>query len=320
MVDSQLPIARADLHVHSCHSRQSGNFRFLKSRDCYARPADVYRIAKARGMDFVTLTDHDSIDGCLEFFDEHHGVRDFFVSEEVSCRFPGTDLEVHLGVYGLTERLHRELQRVRGNVFDAADLLRRTETFFSLNHLLHFYRGQVPFDEYLRLLDAVPALEARNGTMLREHNELVSRLALWPARGRGTLGRVGGSDAHTLRRVGRTWTSAPGATVEQFVASLARGNGDVGGLHGTAGVVAADAYGVILRYVGSLLGLGPRDHRPLRRIACLLFSAVSVPAQSLPVVIATRGKIAERREVRRATLALERVLGRAVADAGAEKC
>ncbi len=33
---------RADLHVHTLHSTRSGNLRFLRSRDCYSRPIDVY--------------------------------------------------------------------------------------------------------------------------------------------------------------------------------------------------------------------------------------------------------------------------------------
>ena len=36
----------------------SGNMRFLQSRDCYSAPEDVYRVAKARGMDLVD--DHGS--------------------------------------------------------------------------------------------------------------------------------------------------------------------------------------------------------------------------------------------------------------------
>ena len=82
--------------------------RFLKSRDCYSAPEDVYRVAKARGMDLVTLTDHDSIDGALEFLSAHPDADDFIMGEEVSCRFPGAGLDVHLGVYGMTEALHRD--------------------------------------------------------------------------------------------------------------------------------------------------------------------------------------------------------------------
>ena len=299
---------RADLHVHSCHSLQSGNLRFLKSRDCYSNPADVYRVAKARGMDLVTITDHDSIHGCLEFLDRFPDSRDFFVSEELSCRFPGTDLAVHLGIYGQTERLHRELQSCRDNVFDVTAALREAGVFFTLNHLLHFYRGQVPLREYLRLLDEVPALEARNGTMLRMHNELVAAIA---ARRPGArrLGKVGGSDAHTLRRIGLTWTEAAGATVREFLDSLATGGSQVGGQHGNARCIAADAYGVIGSYVRSLLGLGPRDHSLAHRAACLAFSVATVPGQFLPLLIATAGKRAEAREVQRAAAAIDELLG-----------
>jgi predicted metal-dependent phosphoesterase TrpH len=316
-VTRQKPVLRADLHVHSHASTQSGSMKFLRSRDCYSHPADVYRTAKARGMDVVTITDHDSIAGCLEFLSGNPGVTDFFVSEEVSCRFPGADIEVHLGVYGMTERLHRELQPLRRDVFEVAAALREAGVFFSLNHLLHFYRRQVPLARYLRLLAEVPALEARNGAMLRAHNELIERIAAQlrsglPLRLRegtvpaaaGPIGMVAGSDAHTLRRIGSTWTAVPADGVEGFLAGLAAGWSHAGGLHGSTWSVAADAYSVIGSYVASLAGYGPRDHAPLRRAGCLLFSAASVPAQVLPLLITWRGKAAEHREVRRAAAEL----------------
>jgi predicted metal-dependent phosphoesterase TrpH len=325
-------LLRADLHVHSHASTQSGSMKFLRSRDCYSRPADVYRIAKARGMDVVTLTDHDSIDGCLEFLEGNPGVSDFFISEEVSCRFPGGDIEVHLGVYGLTERLHRELQPLRRNVFDVTAALREAGVFFSLNHLLHFYRRQVPLAEYLRLLREVPALEARNGAMLPAHNELVERIAAQLRGGgpdstfedrsdsprTGAVGLIGGSDAHTLRKIGRTWTAAAAQDAQQFLASLADGRTHVGGEHGSAWSVAADAYCVIGSYIASLLGFGPRDHTRLHRAGCLLFSAASLPAQFLPLLITCLGKAAEDREVRRTAAELSPWLDRSAVSTALE--
>ena len=295
------PMLRADLHVHSCHSRVSGTMPFLGSRDCYSAPAEVYRVAKARGMDLVALTDHDSIDGALELLATRPGATDVIVGEEVSCRWPGTDLAVHLGVYGMTEALHREVQSLRGNVFEVIARLRQADVFFSLNHLLHFYRGQIPFDQYLRLLDEVPALEVRNGTMLAAHNTLVEsmverRAAAAPAQAQ-QLGMVAGSDAHTLRRVGLTWTAAPGRNREEFVASLRQGLGRPGGLHGTATTVAGDAYGVIGRYLAALAGHGPRDLAPLRRAACVAFAGATLPFQFLPLAIAMAGKAREGRQV-----------------------
>lgn len=305
---------RADLHVHSWHSLQSGNMKFLKSRDCYSSPEAVYRTAKARGMDLVTITDHDSIGGCLEFLDRHPGAADFFISEEVSCRLPHGDVEVHLGVYGMTEALHRELQPLRRNVFDVTARLREAGVFFVLNHLLHFYRGQLPLDDYLRLLAEVSGLEARNGTMVPAHNELVEDVAhRW--QGDAPLALVGGSDAHTLRRIARTWTEAPGRGVGEFLDSLRACRSRPAGVHGGVAAVAGDAYGVVARYCASLMGYGPCDQGLLRRAACLGFSIVSLPAQFVPLAIVASGKRREAREVARVRQALSSWTGRAAAAA-----
>jgi predicted metal-dependent phosphoesterase TrpH len=300
------PVLRADLHVHTCHSKISGTMPFLGSRDCYSTPADVYRVAKARGMDLVAVTDHDSIDGALELLDARPGAHDVIVGEEVSCAWPGRDLAVHLGVFEMTESLHREVQPLRRNVFEVAARLREENVFFSLNHLLHFYRRQIALDQYLELLDAVPAVEVRNGTMLTAHNALVESIVERRRRtaSASRLGIVAGSDAHTLRRVGLTWTAAPGRTREDFLVSLREGRGCPGGLHGTAATVAGDAYGVIARYLGSLVGYGPKDLPPVRRAACLAFAGATLPFQFMPLAIAMAGKARERREVAHATTEL----------------
>ena len=249
-------------------------------------------------MDVVTITDHDAIDGWRELMDARPDADDIFPGEEVSCRLPDGDIEVHLGVYGMTERLHAEIQPLRRNVFDVMARLRESGTFFALNHLLHFYRGQVPLDTYLRLLSAVPALETRNGAMLQAHNGCAG------ASGRGTwsgdappMAGVAGSDAHTLRRVGRTWTEAPGTTAAEFLASLAAGLGRPGG--GTAGrrlsramptASSADTWPASTAADRATMPAGTA--RPAR---CLI--AALVPAQFLPVVVAAVGKSRERRAV-----------------------
>jgi predicted metal-dependent phosphoesterase TrpH len=312
------PTLRADLHVHTCHSTQSGNLQFLGSRDCYSRPADVYRVARARGMDLVAFTDHDSIGGALELLNDRPELASqVIVGEEVSCRLPDGGLQVHLAVYGTTEVLHRDVQRLRGDVFDVIARLREANVFFALNHLLHFYRGEIPLERYLRLLDAVPALEVRNGTMAEAHNRLLEAIAnndvaasfQGARRGhaesvaqrlskcRSRLAVTAGSDAHTLRRIGTTWTEAPGRTRDEYLDSLRRGLGRPGGAHGSTMTIARDAYSVIGSYVAALAGFGPRDVRSWRRAACLAFSAVSLPFQFLPLVIAARSKAGERRAI-----------------------
>lgn len=292
-----LAIGRADLHVHSRHSSASGSLPFLRSRDCYSSPLDVYLVAKRRGMDVVTITDHDSIDGWRELMDLRPDTTDILPGEEVSCCLPDGNIQVHLGVYGITERLHAELQPLRSDVFDVIACLRESGTFFALNHIMHFYRGQVPLAHYLRLLAVVPALETRNGAMLDVHNRLSERLCRDGRDGAPPLAAVAGSDAHTLRRVGRTWTEAPGLTAADFLASLTAGLGRPGGDHGGEFAVIGDTYGVVGRYMASVYGYGPHDHTGWHRAVCALLIAGLVPAQFMPVVVAVVGKSRERRAV-----------------------
>ena len=96
--------------------------------------------------------------------------------------------------------------RCARNVFDVTARLREAGVFFALNHLLHFYRGQIPFDRYLRLLDDVPALEVRNGTMLR---------------GAQRAGRASPRSGQGRRR--RRSASSPAATRTRCAASARRG-------------------------------------------------------------------------------------------------
>jgi predicted metal-dependent phosphoesterase TrpH len=291
------PVGRADLHVHSLHSAVSGSLPFLRSRDCYSSPFDVYRVAKRRGMDVVTITDHDAIDGWRKLMDARPDADDILPGEEVSCRLPDGNIQVHLGVYGLTEKLHAEIQPLRRNVYDVMARLRESGTFFALNHLLHFYREQTPLEAYLRLLSAAPALETRNGAMLQSQNTLVERLSReW--RGEAPpMACVAGSDAHTLRRIGRTWTEAPGTTAAEFLASLSAGLGRPGGRHGGPAAVAGDTYGVIGRYAASIYGHGPRDHGGWHRAVCAVLIIGSIPVQFAPAVVAAVGKSRERRAV-----------------------
>jgi predicted metal-dependent phosphoesterase TrpH len=298
-VISEGRVLRADLHLHSYHSGHAGHLRFLRARDCYSDPDAVYAAAKARGMDLVTITDHDSVDGCLEFLDRHPGADDFFISEEVECRVPGVDLKVHIGVYGISERIHRDIQPLRRNVFDAVAYLRSEGVFYALNHLFFFFKGQLPLDEYLGLARRLfPAFEVRNGTMLAAHNELAEAIVgRWSASSPGPLTAIGGSDSHTLRGIGTTYTEAPGSTRDEFLQSLRAGRARACGRHGSTWREAREIYGVVGRYWATLLGAGRQDLSWPRRTLGLAFSALSMPFEFSPLVVAALHKRDERRRV-----------------------
>lgn len=286
------PVLRADLHVHSYHSGYASHLKFLRTRDCYSEPEAVYRVAKARGMDLVTITDHDSIDGCLEFLDRHPDAPDFFISEEIECWMPGAPIKVHIGAYGIDERIHAGVQPLRRNVFDVVAYLRQQHVVYSLNHLFFFYRRQIPLEKYVTaMLDAFPAFEMRNGAMLREHNELIETVVA------GRAAAIGGSDAHTLRRVGTTFTEAEGRTREEFLDSLRAGRTRVGGRHGTTADIAAEIYGVVGCYLQALAGWRRHDLGWGRRLLGWSWSLASIPAEFMPFVVAIVQKRSEARRV-----------------------
>jgi predicted metal-dependent phosphoesterase TrpH len=292
-------VLRADLHLHSYHSGYAGHLKFLRARDCYSDPDAVYAAAKARGMDLVTITDHDSVDGCLEFLDRHPGADDFFISEEIECRVPDVDLKVHIGAYGISERMHRDLQPLRGNVFEVVAYLRSEGVFYALNHLFFFFNGQLPLDEYLGIARRLfPAFEVRNGTMLAAHNELAEAIVgRWSASSPSPLTGIGGSDSHTLRGIGTTYTEAPGRTCDEFLQSLRAGRARACGRHGSTWREAREIYGVVARYWATLCGAGRQDLSWPRRTLGLAFSALSMPFEFSPFVVAALHKRDERRRV-----------------------
>ena len=291
---------KADLHVHSFHSGYSTSFPLFRSRDSYSDPDEIYRVAKSRGMDLVTITDHDSIDGCLEFMNRHPDATDFIVGEEISCVLPDGDLTVHVGALGIDERIHREIQPLRDNAYDVAAYLTREGVPFCLNHPFMFYRDQVEFTRYVsEAAKHFPAMEARNGTMLSAQNELVEKILDDTNRQGNCLARFGGSDAHILKRVGTTYTEAPASTRDEFLASLTNGDSRVGGRHGSTWVLASEIYGVIFNYWASLLGVRGEDLVGKERLRDLSLSAVSLPFQFVPFVVAAAQKAAESHRLAR---------------------
>jgi hypothetical protein len=98
---------RCDLHVHSWHSGKA-DAPLLRhvGRECYSDPLEAYARARARGMDLLTLTDHDTIDGAQRL--AH--LPDTFVRVELTVRLEA-GRQLHVNVLDLDERQHAGLQR-----------------------------------------------------------------------------------------------------------------------------------------------------------------------------------------------------------------
>ena len=228
---------RCDLHVHSI---ASGMFTApvldCICRESYNEPVEVYDRLKRLGMSIVTLTDHDSIDAA-EALRRHP---DFFLSEEVTVRMP-SGTEMHLGVYGMTERDHLEIQRRRNDFVALLMYLTERKLFFSANHVFSGLTGRREEEDFRWFESYVPAFETRNGQMWREANVSAARLA-------ARLGKtaIAGSDSHAIAGVGLTYTEVPGArTADEFFAGLRSGQGRIHGAHGSCGKLTLDVFSIV---------------------------------------------------------------------------
>jgi predicted metal-dependent phosphoesterase TrpH len=232
---------KCDLHIHSRFSGPS-TMPVLKAfcLESYSEPEEVYSVVKRRGMHLVTLTDHDSLDGC-EALRAHP---DFFASEEVTCRMP-SGTEAHIAVYDLTERQHVEIQRRKADVPALVAYLGEQDLFFAMNHIFSSVTGARHEEDFRWFIDSFPAFETLNGHMLPETNRHAARLAR-----RTEKVSLGGSDAHTICAAATAYTEVPGAaTKEEFLAGLRRGSCRARGSSGSY----AQTTRVALRVVWELL-------------------------------------------------------------------
>src|ERR1700685_4438994 len=206
---------RCDLHVHTVHSGMC-TIPVL-SRVClesYNEPRALYAQLKQRGMDLVTVTDHDSIDAVEEL----RRYPDFFLSEEVTCTMP-SGTEMHAGVYGIQEYDHIELQRRRHDVESLLAYAVERGLFVTVNHLYSSLTGPRTEDDFAVFARDFHGVEILNGQMLAFSNKLAGDFAR-----RFSKSVVGRSDSHTLTGLARTFTEVPGAaTARDFLAGMRRG-------------------------------------------------------------------------------------------------
>ena len=195
-------------------------------RESYSDPREVYDTLKRRGMDVVTVTDHDSIDAA-EALRQH---ADFFLSEEVTCR-TARGTELHVGVYDINERDHTEIQRRRDDLAALFAYLGERELLFAINHAfsaLTGARAEADFDEFAAHF---PAVEILNGQMLAVANSHAEAFAT-----RHRKIGLAGSDSHTLAGLGRTYTEVHGARdCREFLEGLKQGRTAASGESGNYG-------------------------------------------------------------------------------------
>ncbi len=258
-------MSRCDLHLHSKWSDRSEDwiFRRLDFPDSYSDPAELYSKAKAAGMDFVTLTDHDTIAGCLAIADRP----DVFVSEQVTTYFPQDPCKISLLVWRITEAQHTEIARLRENIFELQSFLQSAGIAHAVAHPLYSINGKLRTSHLERLILLFQHFEGINGLRdallsdLTRHilsqltpekiDAFAERHALAPTHPEPWKKiMVGGSDDHGGVFVGSAFTETPAArTPNEFIEHLRAGRCLAHGAGGTPLALSHGFYNTVARFI-----------------------------------------------------------------------
>ncbi len=277
-------MSRCDLQVHSCYSDRPSEWvlRKLGMPESYTRPRDAYEKLRASGMDLVTLTDHNRLDGCLEIRE----LPGAFLSEEVTTYFPEDGCKIHLLVWNLTETQHGRIQELRPNVYELGAYLRDEGLAHGVAHPLFSLNGRLTADHFEKLILHFRTFEGLNGTREPLAQEVATLIlsqlteehvaAIEERQGmKSPLDRpwkkslFGSSDDHGGLYLGGAWTAAEGEhTPESFLHAVMGGKATPGGLPGDALRFSNSIYHIILTFARDRLGKNaPRGVQLLGKVA-----------------------------------------------------
>ncbi len=273
-------MSKCDLHIHSRYSARSEEwlFRRFDFPDSYSDPKALHRQLLQCGMDYVTITDHDTIEGCLQIADLPHT----FISEQVTTYFPQDQCKLSILVWGISEQQHREIEGVRDNIFELQHYVQTAQIAHAVAHPLYSVNGKLQASHLERLILLFKHFEGINGlrdallsdlaqTLLSEltpdkiellanrHNLAPTHTEPW----RKIL--VGGSDDHGGQFVASAFTETGAAqSAEKFLAHVRNGKCSARGRGGTPLALSHGFYNTLVRFIED------RFHEKLGPSAALL--------------------------------------------------
>lgn len=250
---------RADLHVHSRFSTMSNDWvmKRLGAGESYTDPETIYRTARSRGMDLVTITDHNTMNGVLRLRDNHPD--DVLTGVEATVSFPEDGCKVHVLVYGLEENQWWEIDALRSNIYDFREYVRQQNLAVSLAHGVYSVNRKLTAEHLEKLILLFDVFEGLNAGRNRFNSErwrqileglspellqtLASRHRIHPWGSSSWIkGLTAGSDDHSSIFIARGYTECEASTPEEFVDCIRSKTTRIGGIHNSYRDLALSIY------------------------------------------------------------------------------
>lgn len=310
-------VTRIDAHCHSYASSRPLNraLEVINCPECYSPPEKVFDQAMARGMDLVTITDHDEIRGAMELVER--GFQRFIVGEEVSVFFPEDHCLMHVLVWGITPEQHEDIARLglREDIYQFAAWLREQDLPHACAHPLYVQNGRLTRWHVERCALLFKCFECLNGAHAVGLSDAVSRFVarltptaierlarehdLRPVWDRAwEKGRTAGSDDHALLNIGRTFTMLHNSVVHptdarrkiadphEFFRHAMRGDTETGGLGGHSMLLGHQLATVAAHYYADRMHARRSPTARMIGSKLLRFAGVDAPAPKKRAVAA----------------------------------
>lgn len=228
---------KIDLHVHSRYSSDSQNavIKALRSKESYVEPDEIFETAMERGMDYVTITDHDTIDGCEEIYKKHPNK--VIMGVEVTAFFPEDGCPVHILVYGLNRSQFEIIDKLRSNIYEFRGYLQTTRLAHSVAHATYRLSDKFSIEHFEKLLLLFDVFEVINGNRSKNENDRLAEImeSITPeliynlSNKHGIApfgstpwikGKTGGTDDHSGLFVATTWTEFNISFAEDIIPAI----------------------------------------------------------------------------------------------------
>lgn len=222
--------------------------QWSRMAESYSDPFSGCEKALRAGMTFFTLTDHNSIDGCLMLRERYGELIINGVESTVS--FPEDDCLIHLLIYGMTEKQFSEIQLLRKDIYQLRDFIKEQDLAHSVAHATYGIQGKSLTPVHLeKLIVLFNTFEIMNGARNRSDNmawqailESLTPESIYDLQRKHGLkpfddtpwekGFTGGSDDHAGIFTGRTYTLARAESPERFLQAIKNKETKAGGRHG----------------------------------------------------------------------------------------
>ena len=230
-------MAKVDLHCHSLYSEHPSEW-FLQrigAGESYTEPEFIFKKQLEKGMDFVTITDHNKIDGVIKLKEKYP--EKVITGVESTAYFPEDGCKIHILIYGLNKKQFEIIQEKRTNIYELRDYLIEENLAHSVAHATYSVNGKLTLDHLKKLILLFNVFESINGgrneinndswfsilNMLtpRKIEKLKKHYNIEPVGDNPWIkGFTGGSDDHAGLFLGESYTESQAGYIDEFLEDI----------------------------------------------------------------------------------------------------